>query len=266
MTTRIDGGMGAVPQFTGNPELDAQNYARQNGISLEEAKAELRAKFGDPQVPPQPGMTETGTLDFNYKPQGSANTSQVPPEQMALIQKGIPPEVILQGDDAIRKYAEDNNISLPAKKQVSERVASTETSEVAEFSSGELMTSKDKKAWIKNYRETHNCSKREAYDAFYAKFEKANMSRKEAKAWMKAYSEENGVSKKEAKAAFEKEHGYPAPSSKTSSFFKCLLLMCMTPVTVPIGLADHASGGKLGFIDEFQNFMGNNDVRYKEKA
>ena len=33
---------------TGNPEQDAINYASENGISLEEAKNELRAKYGDP--------------------------------------------------------------------------------------------------------------------------------------------------------------------------------------------------------------------------
>lgn len=34
---------------TGNPEADAQNYANANGISLDEAKTQLKVKFGDPQ-------------------------------------------------------------------------------------------------------------------------------------------------------------------------------------------------------------------------
>lgn len=33
----------------GDPNVYAQNYADQNGITLEEAKAELKAKFGDPK-------------------------------------------------------------------------------------------------------------------------------------------------------------------------------------------------------------------------
>lgn len=34
---------------TGDPEQDAKNFAKQMGISVEEAKSQLRAMFGDPQ-------------------------------------------------------------------------------------------------------------------------------------------------------------------------------------------------------------------------
>ncbi|MBQ2644009.1 hypothetical protein IJG14_00370 [bacterium] len=36
-----------------DPDAYAQQYAEENGISLEEAKAQLRAKYGDPQKPQQ---------------------------------------------------------------------------------------------------------------------------------------------------------------------------------------------------------------------
>ena len=43
----------------------------------------------------------------------------------------------------------------------------------------EELTKKDRKAWIKNYQETHNCSKKEAKNAFEAEFEKLDkMSQK----------------------------------------------------------------------------------------
>ena len=163
---------------TGNPEADAMRYAQSKGISLDEAKAELRSKFGDPQPPvQQTGYTETGTIDFNYKPQTAAVIQNVPPEQMALLQKGIPAEVIVQGDDAIRKFAQENNITLPAKN------------ETAGGTTVQTSTVNDTE-------------------------ETGKMSRKEAKAWMKAYSQEHKCSKKEAKQAFIDTFGYEVPKRK----------------------------------------------------
>ena len=114
--------------------------------------------------------------------------------------------------------------------------------------------------------EANNCKKDEAYDAFYAKYEKANMSRKEAKAWMKAYSKEHGVSKKEAKEAFEREFGYCPAESKTQRFFKGLLMLGMSPVAIPLQITDELSGGKLGFSSAVADFWGDNNLRYKEKT
>lgn len=50
--------------------------------------------------------------------------------------------------------------------------------------------------------------------------EPQKMSRKEAKEWIKQYKEEHGCSKKEAKAAFHQEFGYKIPKSE---FMKRLL-------------------------------------------
>ena len=56
------------PQPGINPDTYAQNYANQKGITLEEAKAELKAKYGDPQKPSKSGnvdpMSMNGSL-FN---------------------------------------------------------------------------------------------------------------------------------------------------------------------------------------------------------
>ena len=41
---------------TGDPDKDAQNYATQKGISLEQAKKELKQMYGDPQKPQQGGQ------------------------------------------------------------------------------------------------------------------------------------------------------------------------------------------------------------------
>lgn len=54
MTRGINENIGFRP--TGNPEADAQTYAKAHGISVDEAKAQLRAKFGNPQQQLMPQM------------------------------------------------------------------------------------------------------------------------------------------------------------------------------------------------------------------
>ena len=153
------------PQFGGpmDPNAHAQVYAKENGISLDEAKAQLRAKLGDPQKPnstfapePQniprgvsgPIFTYRGGTNYSYNPADfSMQTPQdleklvrneakrigiseqefalelgLPPREREdktemLKSLGIPQEIIDKGDDAIRKYADDHGIDLPAKER-----------------------------------------------------------------------------------------------------------------------------------------------------
>ena len=100
------------PQPEVNPDKYAQQYAQQNGISIDEAKQQLRTRFGEPQQPPgAPGAAlSSGNVD------GSSQRNQLPPEAYELQALGIPLDVIQQGDDAIKNFAEDNNIQLPEKK------------------------------------------------------------------------------------------------------------------------------------------------------
>lgn len=203
MTTNGINGFG--PQqigLTGNPEADAMRYAQAKGISLDEAKAELKSQFGDPQ-PLAPNSifanpSQLMQMQIQNIPQGSSlfsnptpQTGQQPPapqtpEQMLCAKYGIPTEVAAQGDDAIRKFAEENNISLPAKNASSSSVsrkqnttsnsssvtASTTVStsktdaESNQVSGNSKMSRKEANAWIKNYRKEHNCSKKEAKEAF----------------------------------------------------------------------------------------------------
>jgi hypothetical protein len=114
-----------------NPDTFAQQYATEKGISLEEAKQQLKAKFGDPQkpnstfVPNGSGVTfaQANTAWFNnfnvQNNQSFAYTRNKDDDAKLemLLQYGIPADVIIQGDDAIRKYAQDHNIDLPAKER-----------------------------------------------------------------------------------------------------------------------------------------------------
>lgn len=160
--TFFDGPQLGGPQM--DPNAQAQVYAKENGISLDEAKTQLRAKFGDPQKPnstfaPEPQNIPSGVSGpiFAYRPDGTnysynpADFSMQTPQDLEKLVKneakrlriseqefalelglppreredktemlkslGIPQEIIDKGDDAIRKYADDHGIDLPAKER-----------------------------------------------------------------------------------------------------------------------------------------------------
>ena len=166
----ISGG-GGHPQV--DPDTYAQQYAQANGISLEEAKNQLKAKYGDPQKPQGSGFANDVTVTPEYRGAMNMNAGLLQfsgeganftvnpfgampsnPEQLEQFVKdgamrmgvsekefaqmlglpdrnernetdktqllrelGIPENIIEQGDDAIRKYAHDHDIDLPAKEK-----------------------------------------------------------------------------------------------------------------------------------------------------
>lgn len=63
MINSVNGFGGQTQQVRQNPDEYAKVYAEQNGISVEEAKAELKSKYGDPQE--QNGMSSIGSYG-NY--------------------------------------------------------------------------------------------------------------------------------------------------------------------------------------------------------
>lgn len=137
-----------------NPDVFARQFATQNNISLSEAREQLRAKYGDPtqggqnanqSIFSQAGYnvgdtnsvnnifsgvngldstsTSTSTNGLNFADYSNVEQSQngnmVPPEEaLKLMELGIPMETIMKGDDAIKTYAEENDIQLPEKKQM----------------------------------------------------------------------------------------------------------------------------------------------------
>ena len=132
------GGGGPVPGM--DPNAYAQRYADENGITLEEAKAQLRAKHGDPQQPNQaskdpmsmngsawgavPGFGGLGGLRQSPSLAGM-NGMETPrgddsSKKQELLNRGIPQYIIDKGDDAIRKFAEENGINLPPRQEIPE--------------------------------------------------------------------------------------------------------------------------------------------------
>ena len=104
--------------FFVNPDSLAQQYVNQ-GIAkdLNEARAMLRAKYGEPVRNSEVNTSGTNMVQSSSATQKSDKNSSVPSEEIqGLLACGIPVDVIAQGDNAIKKYAEENNIDLPEKK------------------------------------------------------------------------------------------------------------------------------------------------------
>ena len=104
------GQLGGFFKMGMDPNAHAQKYAKQNGISLEDAKNELKAKHGDPQQPQQ--------SIFNGKTEDFESENKNKPNAISLMSLGLPFNVILQGDNAIKNFAEQNDINLPEQNKL----------------------------------------------------------------------------------------------------------------------------------------------------
>ena len=109
----ISGNMSGMPPKGVDPNAYAEQYAQEKGISVEEAKQELKTKFGDPQQ--QQGGASA--LSNSLSGADSTTSSGIPQSELEkLMAAGIPEEVIAQGDNAIMQFAQENNITLPEKQ------------------------------------------------------------------------------------------------------------------------------------------------------
>ena len=71
MMNLVNGFGGQNQQVRQNPDEYAKQYAEQNGLSFEDAKAELKAKYGDPQ---QQSTSNIGSFgNFNMSNQNTTN-------------------------------------------------------------------------------------------------------------------------------------------------------------------------------------------------
>ena len=220
-----DFSINGLPTQGVDPNAYAQKYADEHGITLEEAKAELKAKYGDPQQPEmsmQEGLLKFSGDDANF----DINPYQAVTQDPAKLEK-----FILEGAKKAgctpEEFAEMLGIEPNAENNASER-----------------LTKKDKKEWIKQYQAEHNCTKKEAKEAFDKEFKYDVMPHKEAKEWIKNYMEQTGCSKKEARTAFKEEFGYNVPDSTLSEIAKFLLKGL---VAAPAAFAGGVLGGPIGF-------------------
>ena len=75
---------GQTQQVRQNPDEYAKVYAEQNGLSVEEAKAELKSKYGDPQE--QNGISSIGSLG-NYNNYSVEDIQNIQDEIQGLEEK-----------------------------------------------------------------------------------------------------------------------------------------------------------------------------------
>ncbi len=99
----------SIPQGV-DPDTYAQEYANKHNMTLEEAKAELKSKYGDPKAKESNNTENTENTDE------TEDTENFTKQEQELLNKGIPAEIIKKGNDAIRKYAKDHNIELKNPK------------------------------------------------------------------------------------------------------------------------------------------------------
>ncbi len=248
------GGPGGMPPQGIDPDTFATQYAQQNGISVEEAKQQLKARFGDPaqrgmsmdeSIPGLQFSGEGATLEFN--PYGGI--PQDPAKLEQFVEKGA-----RQAGCTPQEFAKMMGIpdrQVPKSQGVKSTLTTTNISTSSAYGTEETadddvrLSSKDKKEWIKNYRAEHNCSKKEAKEAFKQEYEYDVMSRKDAKAWIKDYMSKNNCSKKEAKKAFREKFGYNVPLSTAETIGRALVFpvfgtavaLGAAPVAGAVGLA-----------------------------
>lgn len=84
MINSVNGFGGQNQQVRQNPDEYAKVYAEQNGLSVEEAKAELKSKYGDPQE--QNGMSSIGSFG-GYNNAGYQDISSIQSEIAELEEK-----------------------------------------------------------------------------------------------------------------------------------------------------------------------------------
>ena len=126
---------GGMPPM--DPNAYAQKYAAENGISLDEAKNQLRAKFGDPQKPnstfaPEPQNIPQGAIgpvfsyrtgdgSFTYNP---ADLKNATPMQLAsFVRYGMQETGLSE-----KEFAQ--MIGLPDKEQPDDNIAKQKLKEL----------------------------------------------------------------------------------------------------------------------------------------
>ena len=100
----------------------AQQYATQNGISLEEAKIQLKEKFGDPQEGTQlPGIDQTSIFSYQGANTTSATntTNNLFASMLDIFSNTSNQNTGMRGNPDVdaQKYADRNGISLEEAKE-----------------------------------------------------------------------------------------------------------------------------------------------------
>ena len=167
MTVSFDPGM--------NPDAYARVYASENNMSFEDAKAELKAKHGDPQAP-------TGETIFQDFVNGLSNISEGDFDLSAFDvdddkNKSNPLADLIAF--FLGKAKETTETTEESDDKTTSTDSTTKTDSTSKTSSSKKSSSKKDKVddrqveiddTILEYMQHHNCTAEEAKEALYGKF------------------------------------------------------------------------------------------------
>ena len=202
------GGASMPPVFTTgySGQVDLSSVSIMNGMMPMQPPMPMPMQL--PAMAQAMGMPPMQMMQVNFPAAPFPAGNEIPPEVKELLDKGIPHHVIAQGDDAVRKFAEENNISISAKNTSK----SSSKSEVSNLTSSSASASNTKKttADYSNLTKTNNAFE-DAYnnwDTYKTISKSMNYTRaekKEIKSETKVYKKDIDAWTEEAKDFFKDE-------------------------------------------------------------
>ncbi len=194
------------PVFTTgyNGPVDLSSVSIMNGMMPMQPPMPMPMQL--PAMAQAMGMPPMPMMQANFPAAPFPAGNEIPPEVKDLLDKGIPHHVIAQGDDAVRKFAEENNISISAKKSSKSSSNSTSASETktsASVSNSRKTYSYDLPTTDNAFEDTYNNF--DTYKAISKSMNYTRAEKKEIKSETKVYKKDIDAWEDEAREILKDE-------------------------------------------------------------
>ena len=194
------------PVFTTgyNGPVDLSSVSIMNGMMPMQPPMPMPMQL--PAMAQAMGMPPMQMMQVNFPAAPFPAGNEIPPEVKDLLDKGIPHHVIAQGDDAVRKFAEENNISISAKKSSKSSSNSTSASETktsASVSNSRKTYSYDLPTTDNAFEDTYNNF--DTYKAISKSMNYTRAEKKEIKSETKVYKKDIDAWEDEAREILKDE-------------------------------------------------------------
>lgn len=194
------------PVFTTgyNGPVDLSSVSIMNGMMPMQPPMPMPMQL--PAMAQAMGMPPMQMMQVNFPAAPFTSGNEIPPEVKDLLDKGIPHHVIAQGDDAVRKFAEENNISISAKKSSKSSSNSTSASETktsASVSNSRKTYSYDLPTTDNAFEDTYNNF--DTYKAISKSMNYTRAEKKEIKSETKVYKKDIDAWEDEAREILKDE-------------------------------------------------------------
>lgn len=196
------------PVFTTgyNGPVDLSSVSIMNGMMPMQPPMPMPMPMQLPAMTQAMGMPPMQMMQVNFPAAPFPSGNEIPPEVKDLLDKGIPHHVIAQGDDAVRKFAEENNISISAKKSSKSSSNSTSASETktsASVSNSRKTYSYDLPTTDNAFEDTYNNF--DTYKAISKSMNYTRAEKKEIKSETKVYKKDIDAWEDEAREILKDE-------------------------------------------------------------